>query len=139
MAPTTPADALQVLEHAAAGDDLRALCERHGVGLLVAFGSAARAEPSPADLDLAYAAAAGERVDVLAFLDALVDLTGTDRIDLLDLDRAGVVAAARATSPCVPLFEDTDGRFAAVQLRAALRFADTRWLREAQLAALAAG
>jgi predicted nucleotidyltransferase len=135
MAHRTPADALQVLVAAAQGEELAERCRAYGVGLLVAFGSAARDEPDPADLDLAYG---GEQVavDVLGLLGALVDMTGTDAIDLLDLDRAGTVAAARALGQCVPLYESTPGRFAETQLRAVMRFADTQWLRRAQLRAL---
>jgi hypothetical protein len=138
MAHRTPQDALQVLRDGAAeGGALGPLCEANRVGLLVAFGSAARSEPAPADLDLAYARHDGAAVDVLELMDALVGMTGMDGIDLLDLDRAGTVAAARALGRCLPLYESTPGRFAAEQLRAVMRFADTRWLRQAQLRALA--
>lgn len=135
MATTDPAAALQRLRDAAARGDVEALAAHHGIGLLVAFGSAARGEPQPRDLDIAFAP--GRDTDVLALLADLVALAGTDRLDLLDLDRAGVVARMRALSRCVPLHEDRPGRFAAEQLRAAVVFADTRWLRDEQLRALA--
>ncbi|MBA2576070.1 MAG: nucleotidyltransferase domain-containing protein [Euzebyaceae bacterium] len=137
MGHRTPQDALQVLHDAAEGEVLTPICEAHRVGLLVAFGSAARDEPAPVDLDLAYARRDAARVDVLGLLAALVDLTRMDRIDLLDIDRAGTVAAARALGKCIPLYESTPGRFATEQLRAVMRFADTQWLRRAQLRALA--
>jgi predicted nucleotidyltransferase len=128
---------MEALRQAAEDGRLEALCARSGVGLLVAFGSAARGEPAPGDLDLAYAGHTGGIVDVLGLVGELVDLTETDAIDLLDLDRAGTVAAARALGSCVPLHEVVPGRFAEEQLRAVMRFADTHWLRQAQLRALA--
>jgi predicted nucleotidyltransferase len=138
MARSTPEQALARLRVAAEDGRLASLCRDTGVGLLVAFGSAARGERQPADLDLAYARGQHDhQVDVLRLLDALVELTSTGAIDLLDLDRAGPVAASRALGRCLPLYESVPGRFAAEQVRAVVRFADTRWLREAQLAALA--
>lgn len=137
MARPSPRTALQTIIDRP--DVVAGICKTHGVGLLTAFGSAARDEPDPADLDLAYAAEEGRTVDVLGFLSDLVDLTGTDRMDLLDLDRAGVVAAQRATTRCVPLCESTPGAFAEMQIRAVVRFADTQWLRDEQLRSLATG
>lgn len=50
--------ALQRLRDAAADGTLDALCERHGVRLLAAFGSATReGGEEPADLDIAFAGA----------------------------------------------------------------------------------
>lgn len=136
MPKVDPATALRTIERSEQLDDI---CERRGVGVLTVFGSVARGEPDPQDLDVAYAAAAGTPVDVLGLLADLVDLTGTDRIDLLDLDRAGVVAAQRALTQCVPLYEDLPGHYAELQIRAIVMYADTKWLRDAQLRALAAG
>ena len=139
MGRATAVEALDRLRDAAAAGQLDDMLVTHGVGLLVAFGSAARGEQGPRDLDLAYSSLTERAVDVLGLLGALEDHTGSDLLDLLDLDRANVVAAARALTRCVPLYEATAGLFAAAQLRAAMVFADTRWMRAAQLRALSAG
>lgn len=137
MPAATPAAAVARLRAAAQTGQLDGLAGAHGLRLLVAFGSAARDEPSPRDVDLAFAAERGATVDPVALLGALTDLTGTEALDLLDLDRAGTVARARALGRCVPLFESRHGEFAREQLRALMQFADTGWLRDAQLRSLA--
>ncbi len=85
-----PREALERLLDDAAG--MEQTCNANGVRLLVAFGSTARAEPDPADLDLAFASQPDCRVDLMAFVRDVTHLTGTEQLDLLDLDRAGVVA-----------------------------------------------
>lgn len=135
--PTSPQTALQRLLDRRG--EVAEICRARGIGLLVAFGSVVRDEPEPGDLDLAFMAQARGQADVLGLLGDLVDLTGTDRLDLLDLDRAGVVAAHRALGAGLPLLESAPSFFAEAQIRAATMFADTRWLRDLQLAHLAAG
>ena len=52
---TGPREALELLEAAAAAGDLAQVCGRHGVDLLIAFGSAVREGGAPHDLDLGRA------------------------------------------------------------------------------------
>jgi len=111
----TPAQGLAHLRDAAADGRLDALCQRHGVQLLTAFGSAARAEPAARDLDIAVLTGA---VDPVLLVNELVELTGVDAIDLALLAHAGPVLRERALVGCVPLFESAPGRYAAAQLAA---------------------
>jgi predicted nucleotidyltransferase len=69
--------------------DIARLARRHpGLRLLVLFGSRARAETGPrSDWDLGYLA--GPPFDPDALLAELVEALGADRVDLVDLDRAG--------------------------------------------------
>jgi predicted nucleotidyltransferase len=127
--------ALDVLQRASEDGRLEALARRHSLRLVVAFGSAARDEPGPRDLDVAVLA--DGKVDLVAVYEALAQLTRYERIDLVDLRRAGTVVRARALGACVPLYEDEPGLFAEQQMFALTQFADTAWLREAQLRALA--
>jgi len=104
---------------------------------MTAFGSTARGEPAARDLDLAVAFEPGPRRDVLALLGELVDLTGTDAIDLMELDRAGPVARERALVATMPFFESAPGAFARLQMAAMLERMDTDWLRRLDLDLLA--
>lgn len=130
---TDPSEALRRLQSAARDDVLDRLAERFGLRLLVAFGSATSLGANAADLDLGYAA--GGPVDLLDLLSGLYELTGYDGIDLVDLDRAGIVLRAEALCG-VPLFESTPGLFAAAQTDAVTQRMDTRWLRVADLEAM---
>lgn len=59
-----------------------------GLELLMVFGSRARTDAHPgSDWDLAYIAREG--FDVAALLGVLVEAVGSDRVDLVDLRRAG--------------------------------------------------
>lgn len=62
--------------------------------LVVLFGSASHGQPDARDLDIAVGARARTGLDVVAVICALMDLAGSDRVDLLDLDRVGPVARA---------------------------------------------
>ncbi len=65
---------------------------------MVVFGSAARDEPNPEDLDLAVRFSRDAKRDVLQLLDDLYELTGIEAVDLMVLDDAGPVARERARS-----------------------------------------
>ncbi len=92
---TTPAQALDRLRQAEASGELAALAERHGLSLVVVFGSAARGEPTARDLDVAVGSRLAD-LDAVRLVMELMDLTGSDAVDLLDLDRAGPVARQHA-------------------------------------------
>lgn len=116
--------------------DLGAACRRHGVTLLVAFGSAVRSSGVPRDLDLA-ATFEREPPDVLGFLDEMSTVADTSAIDLMDLGRAGPVARERALVGGIPLVEEHAGTFARTQLAAIMERLDTDWLRRMDLELLA--
>ena len=75
--------------------------------------------------------------DLLRVIDAFVVHLGFERIDVMDLRRAGGVALAQALGRGELLFEATPGMFAEKQILALVRQADTKWMRDLQLEALA--
>jgi predicted nucleotidyltransferase len=131
----TPAEALEQLRALARTGELAEFCRRWDVELLVAFGSviqpsrAARAE----DLDLAVLFDPGGDGDLVDLANALTDLTHCDRIDLLDLARAGPVAQEQALVGTLALHEETPATLAAIRDRAIVRRMDTEWLRRIDL------
>lgn len=81
-----------------------------GLQMLLLHGSRARNEAhAHSDWDFAYEADAGFDAD--AMLAALADALHVDRIDLVDLDRAGALFRHRVARDRVVLFERTPGRF----------------------------
>lgn len=128
---TTPAEALARLRQAAASGRLDALCARHGVRVLTVFGSAARAEPRARDLDVGVLGAPDDAL--LALVNDLVELTGTQAVDVARLDRAGPVLRERALVGCVPLYESEPGRYAAAQLAAIAERVETDAARRTDL------
>ena len=130
-------EALERLVAAAEEGHLDVLAEEYGVALLGAFGSATRtAEVEPDDLDLAIAWRRDSERDYLGLLQALTDLAGFERIDLMDLDRATPVARSHGVVGR-PLYEHVDGAFAQAQIAALLVRMDTDWLRRLELDILA--
>jgi hypothetical protein len=131
-----PRAALNQLRRDAHTGQLARLCQETGIELLVAFGSATDADwpLPPRDLDLALVLTSGS--DLLQVLDALTTHLGFEQIDLMDLGRAGDAARAQALRRGELLYELTPGTFAEQQILAMVTQADTRWLRELQLAAL---
>ncbi len=120
----------------AAADDgrLQAVAERLGVRVLGVFGSAARpGAVEPGDLDVAagFVGPAHE----LALLDALTQLSGTDRLDLLVLDGAEPLARAEGFTG-IGLFEATAGAWATEQMAALAERRDTAHLRAVDRRAL---
>lgn len=125
--------ALATLRSAADDGTLDEICERHGVRLLSAFGSALTL-PNPGDLDLAVGFR-GQRRNLLALIDELIQLTGFDRLDVAVLDGANPVLRARALSG-LGLYEHTAGVFATEQMAALAEARDTAWLRRLDLETL---
>ncbi|MGH9247104.1 MAG: hypothetical protein ACRD29_22840, partial [Acidimicrobiales bacterium] len=78
--------ALDRLIEAARSGRLEEVCDRLGVRVLGAFGSATRSGAAADDLDVAVGFVGAARE--LELLDALIELTGYDTIDLLVVDRA---------------------------------------------------
>lgn len=131
-----PRQALSRLRAAAESGELRTLCRRYGVALLVAFGSAVRPGSTPRDLDLAVRFTSAHP-DLLGLLDELGSLAGTSRIDLMNLGSAGPVARERALVNAIPLIEENAGEFANAQIAAMMERMETAWLRRLDLELMA--
>ncbi|HEX7745609.1 MAG TPA: hypothetical protein VF462_10145 [Micromonosporaceae bacterium] len=129
---TDPRESLGRLVAAATSGELRTVCERHGVDLLVAFGSAVRSSGPAQDLDLAVRPTAAG-TDFLALLDELAALADTNGLDLMNLASAGPVARERALVGGLRLFEAAPGTFARAQIAAIMERMDTDWLRRLDL------
>lgn len=117
------------------------LLAHHGIDLVVLFGSARDDTPSPraarppGDLDLAVGHAGG--LDVLALMADLYRITGLEAVDVVDLDRAGVVTRGEVFSTGRPLYQAVRGVFAERVAEALPMLWDTAWLRRLQLESLA--
>ncbi len=84
--------------------------ESPGLELLVLFGSRARGESHPgSDWDFGYLATV--ELDPDALLARLVLLLGTDRIDLVNLERTNGLLRFRVASEGQTLFESNDSSF----------------------------
>lgn len=134
---TDPRSAVRRLQDAAEDGRLDELCARHGVRVLTVFGSAIRPEAQPRDVDVAVAFERGSRADLLALIDDLTVLTGSDDLDVMVLDRAGPVARERGLVGCLPLYESEPAAYARAQVAAIGVRLDTAWMRALDLEALA--
>ena len=104
---------------------------RHGLELVVLFGSAARADtPAPRDVDIGVRGPT--LVDALALTNAFIASLQVQAIDLVDLRRADPVLLMLAARDGVALFEREPSSFAAFVSLAARRFADTKKFRDAE-------
>ena len=82
--------------------------ETPGLELLMLYGSRARGDDtSRSDWDFGYLA--GPNVDVAGLLGSLVSALGTDRVDLVDLRRAGGLLRFRAARDGDSVFESRPG------------------------------
>ena len=128
-------EAVDTLKAAAAAGRIDEICERLGVRLLGVFGSACRSSgPEPGDVDIAVSFA-GPRRD-LDLIDALVQLTEFDAIDLAVVDLADPVLRGVAFVG-IPLFEAVPGAYAVAQMAALAEQRDTAWLRRLDLETMA--
>ena len=105
------------------------------LGLLVLFGSAAKGRArAQSDVDL------GAQCDGPADLDslylAIAPRLGTDRLDVVDLRRAGPLLAFEVARAGRLLFERHPGTFRQFQSLASRKYADTVMLRQAQRRAI---
>ena len=127
-------EALDELMRAAGDGRLDAVSTELGVRVLGVFGSAVDPRSDPNDLDISVWFETDSHA--LELLDRLVEITGTDRIDLLDLGRAEPVARARGLTG-IGLFEAEPGQWATTQMAALAQERDTEHLRELDRQALA--
>lgn len=127
----TPATALRRLRAAVADGRLAAVCRRHGVALLVVFGSAADPARAGAARDLDLAVLPRETGwDLVAFVADLTELAGLDDIDVVDLRRAGPVLRVEALHRGRVLHEQRPGTAARLEAAAITQQMETRWLRD---------
>lgn len=137
---TAAVQALERLVELGRSGQLDEVCDRHGIDLVVAFGRTVDAHDVnavPRDLDVAVRFGAGTDPDAVAVVHDLQRLLRFDAVDLLVLDRAGIVAADQALRTGQPLYERRQGMFADRQMAAMTMRMDTAWLRQLQLELLA--
>lgn len=105
---------------------VRDIVSRAGVDLFVLFGSRARGEGrSDSDWDFAYRTAGdGARFDPDALQAELVSVLGSDRIDLVDLDRASALLRFRVAAEGSPVYEIEPNAFQDFQIEAASFWCD---------------
>lgn len=101
------------------------------------FGSAARTQGSPRDLDIAVESSARTDPDALGLRIELVEVTGVEAVDPMDLGRAGHVARERALVGSVALYDAVAGDFARAQSAAVASRMDTDWMRRLDLELMA--
>jgi predicted nucleotidyltransferase len=131
-----PRSVLEDLRRQRDAGALEAHCRRLGITLLVAFGSALdEGVAEPRDLDLAVLLEPGR--GFVAVVGEMLGWLGSDAIDVVDLARADVVVRYEALAAGELLHEREYGTFDELQIGAVLRMADTRWLRDLRLRALA--
>ncbi|CAN5533867.1 hypothetical protein BH23ACT6_BH23ACT6_13440 [soil metagenome] len=119
------------LRAALADGGLERVCRQHAVSLCVLHGSAVDTD-DPGDVDLAIGWMRRGDHDLIALVGDLIDVVG-DSVDVMDLDRAGPVAAQRALTRGEVLVELIPGTFANRQMRAMREFMDTQRFRDLQL------
>jgi uncharacterized protein len=109
---------------------------RPALELVVLFGSVAKKRATErSDIDVAIRCAAACDLDAL-YMD-LAPLFRTDRLDLVDLRRAGPILSFAIARDGVVLFERESGMYRQFQSLASRRYADTAKLRKAQERAIA--
>ena len=120
---------------------LAGLCTRFGVDLLTLHGSAARGEDQPQDLDLGVLFASDDdtRKGLVPLIAALVELAGTDLVDVMDVRRASPTGRARALAhDSQVLYEARPGLATRQEMAAITLEIELAPLRRAQLEHLAA-
>ncbi|WP_370323801.1 nucleotidyltransferase family protein [Euzebya sp.] len=130
-------DVLATLVAVADDGRLATICERHGVVVLGAHGSAVDGDRPARDLDLAVLLRPDASPDdVLALTEELGELLGDVVIDVMDLRQASPVARTHGLGG-MPLYEDRPGRFAHECVAAWSERLDTAWLRRLEREVLA--
>ncbi|HZD22265.1 MAG TPA: nucleotidyltransferase domain-containing protein [Acidimicrobiia bacterium] len=135
----TPHEALEILLAAADNGRLDEICERFGIDLVSVFGSVLDdAAENPSDLDVAIRFEDFDATDVLSSITSLAELVGTDDLDVLILNGAGVVARSRALGPKGKgLYEKRRGLYALAQMAALTEEMETAPMRRRDLELLA--
>ncbi len=134
----TPEEGMARLIEAAGAGTLDELCRRHGVRVLTVFGSTARGEPDPHDLDVGVAFEPGTTPDVLALATDLYGIAGIE-MDLGVVDGASPLFRDRALMRAVPVWESRPCEWINTAVEAHMEALDTAWLRQLELERLAAG
>ncbi len=137
---TTVATGLARLRVARDNGQLAGLCTRLGVQLLTLHGSAARGEDQPQDIDLGVLFASDEdaRRGLVPLVAALVELAGTDLVDVMDVRRASPTGRARALAhDAHVLYEARPGLATRQEMAAITLEIELAPLRQAQLEHLA--
>jgi predicted nucleotidyltransferase len=106
------------------------LARAEGIRLAVLFGSLARGEQHPRDVDIALLGDGG--LDLVDLTNRLTPVLRTQHVDLADLRGADPLLMALVARDGVALFEATPGEFDRFASLAARRFADTAKFREAE-------
>lgn len=131
----TPADTLRLLQLDAEQGHLERLCRQLDIDLLVLFGSVRFDSAAAHDVDVAFQFRHGVAGDELGVVNALQSRYG-DGLDVMALDRAGVVARFEALAKGEPLVELDEGSFATRQMAAMGEFYDNQHLRDLALEVL---
>ncbi|MBW3665323.1 MAG: nucleotidyltransferase domain-containing protein [Actinobacteria bacterium] len=133
---STPRAAIATLRSATEDGRLDDLCTRHGIRVLTVFGSATSPDGEPNDLDVAIVFEPDTEGDVIAVVNALIDLTDYEGIDVMDAGRAAPVARTRALVEAEALYESEPGAYAEARTAALLLEWDTAWMRQLALETL---
>lgn len=133
----TPTEGVARLRAAAESGELDAFCARHDIRVLTVFGSAGRGEERPRDLDVGVLVEPGHGFDVLAAVTELIELAGTDLVDLVHLNRGGPVIRERAFVGSIALYESEPGALANAQVAAIAERVETDPMRRLSLELLA--
>lgn len=99
-----------------------------GCRLVLLFGSAARGERAPGDLDIGVLCDEGP--DPVALTNRFIRALRAQTVDVTDLRRADPLVLMLAARDGVPLYERRTGEFARFTSLAVRRYADTRKFRE---------
>ncbi len=129
--------ALAALRDAATSGALDEFCVRHRIRVLTVFGSAAREESGPRDLDVGALTEHDTPLDVVAAVTELTALAGFDGVDLVHLNRGGPLIRERALVGSVDLYESEPAALANAQVAAMAERVETDPMRRMNLRMLA--
>lgn len=132
----SPTQGMAALTAAAGTGRLDDLARRFGIRVLTVFGSTARGEPNPRDLDVGVLFEPDAAGDVLTLLAELETLTGTE-VDLGVVDTGSPLFRDRALGHGTLIWEAKPGAFVVAAAMAAVERMDTAWLRRLNLEAMA--
>lgn len=128
---------MAALRDAAASGVLDGFCRRHGIRVLTVFGSAARGEPDPGDLDVGVLTEPDGSLDVGAAVAELAALADFEGVDLVHLNRGGPLIRERALVGSLGLYESEPAALANAQMAAMAERVETDPMRRMNLRMLA--